>query len=144
MQKKSKKIFWSFALFIVLVCFYSAATEEMIPMYNAGEYNRFWAHVIGVPLAVSGALIMAYGGALFVKQILFVMFKDPEVIKNMQYVQNYKNLKIKHKKELNRARKNNLKFFFQYSKEPLMYLVFGFFLIALGGISINYQVYFDF
>ncbi len=144
MQNKAKKIFWAFAILFVLACFYSAATEEMIPMYKAGEYNRFWAHVIGVPIAVTGALIVTYGGVLFVKQILFVMFKDPEVIKNMQYVVNHKHLKIKNPKEFKRARNQNLKSFLHYSKVPFMYLLFGFLLIAAGGITINYQTYFNF
>lgn len=132
MKLTAKNISIIAAVLFTVGCLYSALVEEIIPYWKSGNKHQFWIHIIGVPVCIFGTLVFCYGGFIYAKSILFGLFVNEQVIENVEILRSKKSL------SKGKARIQNLKLFFQYSKLGCLWLTLGFSIITLGAYIINY------
>jgi len=132
----SDKIFrvigWLFLIGFIVSIFWSMWVDTLQPLIRSGDSQALIYNLIGLPIILLGTGIFVYGGVLFVRRT-FNAFDTPQAVENIALIQSGELTP----EELRRARLENLRALWAAWKFPLLWLVFGFALIALGGFLIN-------
>jgi hypothetical protein len=111
---------------------WSMWVDTLLPLMRAGDTRAVIFNLIGLPTILLGTGLVVYGGLLFVRST-FTSMAAPQTVENIVRIRAGESAPD----DLRRARIENLKALWYAWKRPLLWLAFGFALIALGGYLIN-------
>lgn len=111
---------------------WSMWVDTLLPLVRAGDTRAVIFNLIGLPTILLGTGLVVYGGLLFVRST-FTSMAAPQTVENIVRIRAGGSTPD----DLRRARIENLKALWYAWKRPLLWLAFGFALIALGGYLIN-------
>lgn len=123
---------WLLLVGFVASVLWSMWADTLQPLIRAGDTRALLFNLVGLPLILLGTGFIVYGGLLFIRST-FTAVSEPKTVDNIARI--YAGTSTPD--DLWRARLENLKALWEAWKRPLLWMVFGFALIALGGFLIN-------
>jgi hypothetical protein len=117
------------AVFVGLVL-WSVVSETLVPLYRAGKTTELVLNLAGIPVALLGTAVFAYGGYVFVRDT-FGVWGSPEMVENTKL------LKSDPRRKSEAARRNR-GILFRAWKPGLIRMGTGFLLIAIASVIINW------
>lgn len=127
-----KWIGWFVLIGFVGSILWSMWVDTLQPLIRAGDTRGLIFNLVGLPIILLGTGIFVYGGFRFVRATFHAM-QEPGAVANIARIQEGG----LPSDELRLARMENLRTLWNAWKVPLLWLAFGFALIALGGFLIN-------
>lgn len=123
---------WLLLVGFVASVLWSMWADTFQPLIRAGDTRALLFNLVGLPSILLGTGFIVYGGLLFMRGT-FTAVSEPKTVDNIARI--YAGTSTPD--DLWRARLENLKALWEAWKRPLLWMVFGFALIALGGFLIN-------
>lgn len=123
---------WLLLVGFVASVLWSMWADTLQPLIRAGDTRALLFNLVGLPSILMGTGFIVYGGLLFMRST-FTAVSEPKTVDNIARI--YAGTSTPD--DLWRARLENLKALWEAWKRPLLWMVFGFALIALGGFLIN-------
>lgn len=108
---------------------WSVIFETLLPLWRTEQILEMRLNIFGIPIIFSGAGVFVYGGLLFLRGTLQVIWSD-EMAAEIEKISAAP-------RDSNAARWQTLRLLFQAWKRGLLWLVGGFGLIIAGSILIN-------
>lgn len=120
------------AVLLVGSIIWSIIFETLLPLYREGDTAAFIANLIGIPVILTGTVLIIYGGVRVVKN-MFTYLGKAKVVANIYTIQD----PATESGDRGAARRGNVRDWLiaWIPGGPLMLL--GFLLIGIGGYIIN-------
>jgi hypothetical protein len=123
---------WLLLIGFIVSILWSMWVDTLQPLIRVGDTRALLFNIAGLPMILLGTGLIVYGGLLFVRGT-FTAMSAPKTVDNITRIRTRNSTP----EGLQRARLENLKALWDAWKRPLLWLAFGFALIALGGFLIN-------
>jgi hypothetical protein len=128
-----KIIFLTGAGILVVIILWSVATETLVPLYNSKKYEELFYNMFGIPVLLIGVGIFVYGGWVFVRDTRNLFDNNIQLSVNVDKIKN----KALPKKEVKKARSENMELLFSTWKKGAFWLLAGAIVIIVGGLITN-------
>jgi hypothetical protein len=111
---------------------WSIIFETLRPLWRAGDRMGLINNLAGIPLILAGTAVIVYGGFRFLRD-MFLVSQDEQLQADARLIQD----KTADRTAVRQAQWANFKRLLHAWKMGLLYILFGFLLIAAGGFIIR-------